>query len=561
MALAFRKQNRAAFTNFLRSKYEMFTAAERVETLPYYVTIDPSDTCQLLCPTCPTGIENESKKQKGVATTLYRADRKKLTPELFDSVLEELADKLFLIMFYNYGEPLLNPRLHQYITRATAHDIATEIHSNLSLKLSDERIEQLLSAGVGRLSASIDGFSQQAYEVHRVGGDVSLVHDNLKRLAQARDRLGLDTEIFYKFLIFKHNEHEIEDARKFAEDIGVQFISGDAFIHDQSWLPSHRQGEVPYYSKHETDALIERWKSAGGREDYFFEHEHHPYWNIIPKELEAILPQACSWHYGYSVVTAGGPVAPCCAVSKDSDDFGTVIPGEVSFSDIWNNDHYTKSRRAMAGQSTDGLAHVDAVCTRCYFPKVVHHLYNSHDYLVAQRFAEVFGASEPEMAKAFTFLGDGFGSADAAGFIAHYEQHLSGSGEGAPPQNIPVKNIDTRQAGLSSEEATEILRQFGAVVSTLSGIGSKVYDASLLHHPKDEIIAAIVTVLNTAGPGDQQSFAREAAPVLAFFQPMVGEVAVEVDALRADETAWRRDVESEMQRFHREIAARSGASG
>lgn len=555
MALAFHKQNRAAFTNFLRSKYEMFTAAEQVETLPYYITIDPSDTCQLLCPTCPTGIENESKKQKGIATTLYRADRKKLTPELFDSVLEELADKLFLILFYNYGEPLLNLRLHQYIAKASANDIATELHSNLSLKLSDERIEQLLSAGVGRLSASIDGYSQQAYEVHRVGGDVSLVLDNLKRLAQTRDRLGLDTEIFYKFLVFRHNEHEIEEARKFAEDIGVQFISGDAFIHDQSWLPSHREGEVPYYSQRETDALVERWKSAGGREDYFFEHERHPYWNIIPKELETALPQACSWHYGYSVVTGGGPVAPCCAVSKDSDDFGIVVPGEVSFSDVWNNDHYTKARRAMAGKSTEALAHVDAVCTRCYFPKLVHHLYNSHDYLVAQRFFEVFGASEPEMTKAFALLGDGYGSTDAAGFIAHYEQHLSGK---EAPQKIPVKNIETLQCELSSEQATDILRQFGAVVSTLSDIGNKVYDASLLHHPKEAIIAAIVTILNGAGPGDQRSFALEAAPVLAFFQPMVGETALEVDALRDDETAWRRAIESEMQSNHRKIAALSG---
>ncbi|CAA0098167.1 Coenzyme PQQ synthesis protein E [Halioglobus japonicus] len=558
MTLAFHKENRSAFTNFLRSKYEMFTAAERVETLPYYITIDPSDTCQLLCPTCPTGIENESKKQKGIATTLYRSDRKKLSLELFDSLLEELADKLFLIMFYNYGEPLLNQRLHEYIAKATEHNIATEIHSNLSLKLSDERIEQLLTAGVDRLSASIDGFSQKAYEVHRVGGDVSLVHDNLRRLAQTRDRLGLDTEIFYKFLIFKHNEHEIEDARKFAEDIGVQFISGDAFIHDQSWLPSHRENEVPYYSQQETDALVDRWKTAGGREDYFFEHEHHPFWNIMPKELESILPQSCSWHYGYSVVTSGGPVAPCCAVSKDSDDFGTVVPGEVSFSDIWNNEHYTKSRRAMAGKPTEGLGHVDAVCTRCYFPKLVHHLHNSHDVLVVQQFAKVFGTSEPEMLRAFELLGDGFGSADAAGFIAHYEQHLSGS---APAEKIGLKNLEPQpqQSELSAEQATDILKQFGALVADLGEIGSKVYDESLLHHPKDHITAAIVTILTGAGPDDQQNFAREAAPVLAFFQPMVGGVAVEVDSLQSDNTTWRRGVESDMQKIHREIAARSEA--
>ena len=241
MSFAFTKTNRSAFSNFLASKYEMFTGAEKVETLPYYLCLDPSDTCQLRCPTCPTGIENESKRQKDAVTTLYRADRKKLSIELFDSVIDELGDGLFLLMFYNYGEPLLNPRLHEFIGKATAREIATEVHSNLSLPLSDERIEQLLGAGLGRLTASVDGFSQEAYEKHRVGGDVTLVHENLTRLAKARDRLGLDTEILYKFLIFKHNEHEIEDARRFAQDIGIIFITGDAFIHDPSWLPSHRE--------------------------------------------------------------------------------------------------------------------------------------------------------------------------------------------------------------------------------------------------------------------------------------------------------------------------------
>jgi MoaA/NifB/PqqE/SkfB family radical SAM enzyme len=555
MAYAFKKQNRSAFTNFLRSKYEMFTEAEMVKALPYYLCFDPSDTCQLRCPTCPTGIENESKKQKNVSTTLYRTDRKKLDIGLFDSVLDELGEKLFLINFYNYGEPLLNPRLHEFIAKATEKDIATEVHSNLSLPLSDQRIEQLLSAGVGRLSASVDGFSQEAYEIHRVGGNVKLVHENLMRLAKARDRLGLDTDILYKFLIFKHNEHEIEDARKFAQDIGVIFAPGDAFIHDPSWLPSHREQEDPYCTTEQFGEIIERWKSDG-RDDYFFEHESHPFWNIIPKELDSILPRACSWHYGFSVITSGGPVAPCCAVSKDKDDFGTVVPGEVSFSDIWNNDLFRKSRLAMAGKPTDGLDHVDSVCTRCYFPKVVQHLYNNHDMLVAQRFGEVFGESEPEMAKAFALLGDSFQTTDAEGFVAHYEQSLSvNAAPRSPlPQKIVLHNIDVQKT-VSSDEATAILQQFGTLIASLGVNGSSVFDESLLNHPKDEIKSAVMIILNGDIAADQKGFAKEAAPVLAFFQPGVGQGGTAMDSAQSDERTWRKVVESELLKIGLEIAS------
>jgi MoaA/NifB/PqqE/SkfB family radical SAM enzyme len=564
MALAFKKRNRSAFTNFLRSKYEMLTAAEKVSTLPYYISIDPSDTCQLLCPTCPTGIENESKKQKNALTTLYRSDRKKLSIELFDSVLEELADRLFLIMFYNYGEPLLNPRLHEFIAKATDRDIATEVHSNLSLPLSDQRIEQLLSAGIGRLSASIDGFSQEAYEVHRVGGDVKLVRENLTRLAKTRDRLGLDTELLYKFLIFKHNEHEIEDARRFSEDIGVTFLAGDAFISDPSWLPSHREHEQPYYSVEDTHAFIQSWKDAG-REDYFFEHESvvAPFWSILPKQFDSTLPRTCSWHYGFSVISAGGPVAPCCGVAKDKDDFGTVVPGQTSFTEIWNNDLFTKSRMVMGGKPTDGLDHVDTVCMRCYLPKMVHHIYNDQDRLVAQRFGEVFGESEPEMAKAFVLLGDGFSSTDAAGFIAHYEQNLSMHASqqretlhNALPQ-IALITSDRQQNEMSSAHATEILKDFGILISGIGLNGSKVFDESLLKHPKGDSLSAIVIILNGQLAADQQAFAREAAAVLAFFQPGVGEAAVAMDSIRSDQRTWRSVVEAEMQKNGREIASRT----
>ena len=424
MAFAFTKQNRSAYENFLRAKYEMFTQAIKVNALPYYLCLDPSDKCQLRCPTCPTGIENESRRQKGALPTLYRAQRRKLSVELCDSLLQELGDNLFLLMLYNYGEPLLNPNLHQFVGMASERHIATEMHSNLSLQLSDQRIEELLDAGLGRLAASVDGFSQEAYEVHRVGGRVQLVHENLERFAKARDRLGLDTEITYNFLIFKHNEHEIDEARRFATDIGVEFNARDAFIIDPSWLPTHREHEQPYFAQEEIDSMMARWEAAG-RTDYFFDHEYHQSYSPLPKQFESRLPGSCGWHYGYSVVTAGGPVSPCCATSKDKDDFGTVVAGETSFAEIWNNDLYTKSRMALAGQASPGLNHVDTVCTRCYFPKFVQHLYNNYDGLVANRHNEVFGDTDPAMSTAFALLAEAESTGDVAGFIAHCEQQLS----------------------------------------------------------------------------------------------------------------------------------------
>lgn len=420
--LAFKKRNLSAFSNFLLSKYEMYTGAGKVASSPYYLCLDPSDVCQLRCPTCPTGLENESRRQKSLPT-VYRSERRKLSPDLCAALLDELGERLFLVMFYNYGEPLLNPRLPELVHMASTRGITTEVHSNLSLTLSDGQIDALLGSGLDRLSASVDGFSQETYEVHRVGGNLELVKRNLERLAARRARLGVKTEIFYKFLVFKHNEHEIEAAQKFSDDLGITFAYGDAFIHDPRWLPRHREQEEPYYSAAEVEALIARWNAAGYT-DYFFDHEHHPFWSIFPKQAEARFPAACAWHYGFSVVSAAGHVAPCCAVAKEQDDFGSVQARESSFADVWNNDLYVASRLAFAGKPRASLEHVETVCLRCYFPKYVQHVYSMYDPQVATRFREVFGASEPAMAEAFDLLAGDGDPASPAQFVAHCERRL-----------------------------------------------------------------------------------------------------------------------------------------
>ena len=113
-----------------------------------------------------------------------------LISDLFDALLDELGEYLFLIMFYNYGEPLLNKNLPDFIRKAAARNIETEVHTNLSLPLSDQQVEELLGSGLNYLNASIDGFSQETYQIHRVGGNLDLVKRNLERLVATRDRLG-----------------------------------------------------------------------------------------------------------------------------------------------------------------------------------------------------------------------------------------------------------------------------------------------------------------------------------------------------------------------------------
>ncbi|MEH6515133.1 MAG: radical SAM protein [Halioglobus sp.] len=397
-----KKVEREAFENFLLAKYEAYTGAQQVKSFPYYLVVDPSDACNLRCTTCPTGIENE-RRHSGGEKIAYRKKRVAMKPALFDSLLDELGPYLFLLMFYNWGEPLLNKWIHKFIQKAHSYGIETELHSNLSLPLSEERIESILDAGLDSLTGSIDGFSQEAYQIHRVGGNMDLIKRNLEAIVKVRDRLGLKTLISYKMLVFRHNEHEIRAARRYCKDLGISFVADDAGIHDQSWLPSYRKGEQPFYSEDRMQELYVD-ADAAGVPDYFPEHERHSFWFPTKKKDEAKYPDFCSWHYGNAVVSGGGPVPPCCATPKEVDDFGTFVPGQNSFAALWNNENYQHARSVLATDQPTYGPDIKTVCDRCFFPKFVQHVYSVHDAKVIAAFHREFNGKDNVLESGFRVL-------------------------------------------------------------------------------------------------------------------------------------------------------------
>lgn len=443
----FTKTNRSAFANFIRAKYEMYTGAVRVGSYPYHLLVESSDVCQLRCPTCVTGIENELRRQHAPDRPTFRSDRTKMTPERFQALLEEVGEYLFMVMFYNFGEPLLNKDLPALIRLAKSFDVETDINTNLSLPLSDRQIEEVLSSGLDYLYASIDGFSQESYEKHRVGGNLQLVIENLTRIAKTRDRLGVNTLITYNFLVFSHNEHEIPLAEMFCDDLGIHFNTRDAFVHDPEWLPSYRKGELP-----------RRVAAAVTLPEGFqyYEGQESKAWSPLP-ELQGLATERCSWHYGYSVVSAGGNVAPCCGVPHAKHDFGRMGPGVGSFASVWNNDALQASRAAFSGKSDEAPAGVETVCTRCPLPPFMFQLYSLHDFKVVAQYARSIGASDPLLNEAFELFTrarygvpvadlfpNGWGMpervlemndpAGAAAFVEYFEHHLPHEGPFLPPE-------------------------------------------------------------------------------------------------------------------------------
>ena len=94
---------------------------------------------------------------------------------------------------------------------ARARGIVSTISTNLSLRLSDERIDRIITSGIGEISVSLDGASAATHQHYRRKSDFDLICANMRRLAAARKRLGRSTPLLsWQFIVFRFNEHEIE---------------------------------------------------------------------------------------------------------------------------------------------------------------------------------------------------------------------------------------------------------------------------------------------------------------------------------------------------------------
>ncbi|MDD4893907.1 MAG: radical SAM protein [Candidatus Omnitrophica bacterium] len=311
--------------NYLLVEREKQELREYVHGFPYWLTIDPANYCTLKCPFCPTG-QDRGSREKGM-----------LPFENFKKLADELGPYLIHIDFCNWGEPLLNNQVYGMIKYAKQYNVDTKVDSNLN-HFSEKDAEDMILSGLDRLIVSIDGASRQTYSKYRIGGDFNKVINNLKILIRKRRELDrANPYISWQFLVFRHNEHEIEDVKMMGRDLGVDSVGiTKAFIGDKSWIPLNEE-----YSHYKKDEI---------KEEFTSEHFKTPQRKI------------CNWPWEAIVINPNGSVSVCCSVEDEKDDFGNIF--EAPFKDIWNNDKYRQARRFI--KNREGAAKEgNNICSGC----------------------------------------------------------------------------------------------------------------------------------------------------------------------------------------------------
>jgi len=268
---------------------------ERVFGHPFQLTLESGNVCNLGCPLCPTPV-----REKRLPSGMLKVDDARRIIDRFPY--------LTLIVLSNWGEPFLNKRLPEIIRYARSKHIRVHLESNLTL-LTNDQAEAVVASGLDTLMVALDGATQASYAAYRVGGVQEDVLENVRRIRRVQERTGdRRTELVWKFVENRHNEHELETARAMALELGMRFERVTIWSppgQEDEWRPRSAEG-------------------AGRRTTTGSPKRCHNLWQVV-------------------TVNFNGDLHTCCSEFAPSDRIGNVL--EEEFAPLWNGPEYRRRRR------------------------------------------------------------------------------------------------------------------------------------------------------------------------------------------------------------------------
>lgn len=289
---------------------------------PLSISFEPTTSCNLRCPECPSGLR------------AFTRPTGMLQKNFFRDTIDQLSGDLLYLIFYFQGEPYLNPDFLEMVKYASQKGIYTATSTNAHY-LNDANARRTVESGLDRLIISIDGTTQEVYQQYRVGGKLEKVLAGARNIMKWKKELNSKTPfVFFQFLVVKPNEHQIEDVKRLAAEIGVDDVRfKTAQVYDYEQDPNNLIPTLDKYS---------RYRRNEKGEFAFKNSLQNHCWRL--------------WHA--TVISWDGLVVPCC-FDKDAQHTLGDLKGR-SFKEVWHSDDYVNFRR----QILQSRKNID-ICANC----------------------------------------------------------------------------------------------------------------------------------------------------------------------------------------------------
>lgn len=288
--------------------------------LPFSLSIEPTTSCNLRCPQCPSGLR-QFTRPIGM-----------LEQGFFSELISQVKNHVHSITFYFQGEPYLNPEFLKMVKIASDNGIYTLTSTNAHY-LTDELSKQTILSGLDEIIISIDGTTQEVYEKYRVGGKLDKVLEGASNIIKWKRELKSRTPfVVFQFVAFSSNEHQVDDIKQLGKTMGADRVRiKTAQIYDF-------ENSTDLIPKQES---LSRYKKVKGK------------W-----EIKNPLLNQCWRMWQACVVTWDGKIVPCCFDKDAKYQLGNLHLN--NFKEIWFSEQYKffRDKILMSRKEID-------ICTNC----------------------------------------------------------------------------------------------------------------------------------------------------------------------------------------------------
>jgi radical SAM protein with 4Fe4S-binding SPASM domain len=291
--------------SFTRSKRQ---GLNQHKGMPFSLAVEPTTSCNLRCPECPSGLRSFTRPTGMLNQSLYQ------------KLIDELKDTLTYLTLYFQGEPYLHVDFFDLVKYASQKKIYTSTSTN-GHYLNDENARKTVESGLDRLIISIDGTTQETYESYRVGGKLTKVLEGAQNIVRWKKKLKSSRPfVVFQFLVVRPNEHQIGQVKELAKELGV-----DKVLYKTAQIYDYENGSdlIPTINKYA--------RYAQGRNGKY--------------TIKNTLENNC-WKMWHScVLTWDGKIVPCC-FDKDAN----YILGDInqqSFTEAWQGIRYKNFRKTL----------------------------------------------------------------------------------------------------------------------------------------------------------------------------------------------------------------------
>lgn len=203
--------------------------------------VETSTYCNVACPLCPrhfmgTSIVRPTLRQRHILAPQWNK---------FLADMDHIATKdhpVNMVFCGCHGDPPMTPDWEEIIINTANRNYIIDVETNGSMRTPDSwaRVGKAMGEAEQRLgqekivSFSIDGL-QDTNKLYRIG----IKHE--RTIANAKAFIDAGGKARWKFIVFEHNKHQVEEAQQIAKDMG--FWEFDKHVSTRNFEYNHTEVE------------------------------------------------------------------------------------------------------------------------------------------------------------------------------------------------------------------------------------------------------------------------------------------------------------------------------